>query len=112
MLAQSHSRGLTGVELVVSDAHEGLMKGIEEAFPGSMWQQCQSHFLRRALDLAWEVDKGALCEDLRMILQTNIREWAEEEKVLLEKHWGKRYPKLVAYLWPIWRNTSTRCGLS
>lgn len=91
-------RGLTGVELVVSDAHEGLVKGIEAAFPGSMWQQCQTHFMRRALDLARAVDKGALWEDLRMILQASSRERAEEEKALLEKHWRKKYPKLVAYL--------------
>ncbi len=91
-------RGLTGVELVVSDAHEGLVKGIEAAFPGSMWQQCQTHFMRRALDLTRETDKTALCEDLRMILQASSRERAEEEKALLEKHWGKKYPKLVAYL--------------
>ena len=91
-------RGLTGVELVVSDAHEGLVKGIEAAFPGSMWQECQTHFMRRALDLARDVDKGALCEDLRMILQASSRERAEEERALLEKHWGKKYPKLVAYM--------------
>ena len=48
--------------------------------------------------MAREMDKGALCEDLRMILQASTRERAEEEKALLEKHWGKKYPKLVAYL--------------
>ena len=74
------------------------MKGIETAFPGSMWQECQTHFMRRALDLARDVDKGALCEDLRLILQATSRERAEEEKALLEKHWGKKYPKLVTYL--------------
>jgi transposase-like protein len=92
------NRGLTGVELVVSDAHEGLVKAHEEAFPGSMWQECQTHFMRRALDLAREVDKGGLCEDLQMILQASSRERAEEEKVLLEKHWEKKYPRLVAYM--------------
>jgi len=42
--------------------------------------------------------KGALCEDLRIFLQASSRERAEEERALLEKHWGKKYPKLVAYL--------------
>lgn len=57
-------RGLAWVELVVSDAHEDLAKGIEAAFPGSMWQQCHTHFIRRALGLVWETDKACLCEDL------------------------------------------------
>ena len=43
-------RGLTGVELVVSDAHEGLVRAIDEAFPGAAWQECQTHFMRRALE--------------------------------------------------------------
>jgi len=74
------------------------VKGIEAAFPGSMWQQCQTNFMRRALDLAREVGKATLCEDLRMILQACSRERAEEERALLEEHWGKRFPKPVAYL--------------
>jgi transposase-like protein len=98
LFRQLKGRGLTGVELVVSDAHEGLVRASEEAFPGAMWQQCQTHFMRRALDLARDVDKGALCDDLRMILQASNRERAEEEKALLEKHWGKKYPKLLGYL--------------
>lgn len=85
-------RGLTGVELLVTDSQEGLVKGIEAAFPGSMWQECQTHFMRRALDFAREMDKGALCDDLRMTLQASNRERAEKEKALLEKHWGKNYP--------------------
>lgn len=37
------------MELVVSDAHEGLVRAIDEAFPGAAWQECQTHFMRRAL---------------------------------------------------------------
>jgi transposase-like protein len=44
------------------------------------------------------MDKSALCEDLGMILQASSRERAEEERALLEKHWGKKYPRLVTYL--------------
>jgi len=54
--------------------------------------------MRRALDLARELDKAALCEGLRMVLQASSRERAEEEKAPLEKHWGKKYPKLLVYL--------------
>ena len=51
-------RGLTGVELVVSDAHEGLVRAIEESFPGAMWQECQTHFMRRALDQVRDATRG------------------------------------------------------
>ena len=41
-------RGLTGVELVVSDAHAGLTKAIGQVL-GCPWQRCSVHFLRGAL---------------------------------------------------------------
>jgi hypothetical protein len=28
---------------VVSDAHEGLVRATDEAFPGAAWQECQTH---------------------------------------------------------------------
>ena len=43
-------RGLTGVELVVSDAHEGLVGAVHECFQGASWQRCQTHFRRNILD--------------------------------------------------------------
>ena len=33
-----------------------------------------------------------------MVLQAGSRERAEEEKALLESHWGGRYPKLLTYV--------------
>lgn len=43
-------RGLSGVELVVSDAHEGLVDAVHECFQGASWQRCQTHFRRNILD--------------------------------------------------------------
>jgi|GEM_PF-2567322 len=53
--------------------------------------------MRRALDLAREVDKGALCEDLRMILQASSWEWAEKEKAFWRST-GEEVSKGGAYL--------------
>ncbi len=43
-------RGLSGVELVVSDDHSGLKKAIAEVVTEAAWQRCFVHFLRNALD--------------------------------------------------------------
>ncbi|MBI3130029.1 MAG: transposase [Acidobacteria bacterium] len=32
------------------------MNAIQEGFPGAMWQECQTHFMRRALDLVRDRD--------------------------------------------------------
>jgi len=39
------ARGLSGVELVVSDAHGGIKVAIETVLSGSTWQRCRTHFM-------------------------------------------------------------------
>ena len=39
-------RGLKGVQLVISDHHEGLQNAIKRYFQGASWQHCQTHFHR------------------------------------------------------------------
>ena len=39
-------RGLKGVQLVISDHHEGLQNAIKRHFQGASWQHCQTHFHR------------------------------------------------------------------
>src|SRR5258707_2634499 len=50
------ARGLSGVNLLTSDAHEGLKSAIAAVLQGASWQRCRTHFMRNALAL---VPKGA-----------------------------------------------------
>ena len=43
------ARGLSGVRLVISDAHPGLVDAIASTLPGASWQRCRTHFLRNLL---------------------------------------------------------------
>ena len=54
------ARGLSGVELVTSDAHQGLKNAIAAVFTGASWQRCRTHFMANLLpecpsapNLAW-----------------------------------------------------------
>ena len=38
------ARGLTGVQLVTSDAHRGLVEAIGATLPGAGWQRCRTHY--------------------------------------------------------------------
>jgi putative transposase len=49
------TRGLGGVQLVISDAHSGLKQAIEAVLIGAAWQRCRVHFLRNVLA---QVPKG------------------------------------------------------
>jgi putative transposase len=44
-LRSLHKRGLKGVKLVISDAHEGLKGAIRRVF-GATWQRCRVHTIR------------------------------------------------------------------
>ena len=43
------ARGLSGVKLVVSDSHRGLIAAIGAVLPGAVWQRCRTHFMRNVL---------------------------------------------------------------
>jgi transposase-like protein len=49
------TRGLSGVRLVTSDAHAGLVAAIGATLPGATWQRCRTHYLR---DLLTKVTKS------------------------------------------------------
>jgi putative transposase len=50
------ARGLSGVALVTSDAHPGLVAAIAATLPGASWQRCRTHYLR---DLLTKVNKAS-----------------------------------------------------
>ncbi|MEB7410246.1 transposase, partial [Mammaliicoccus sciuri] len=43
-------RGLTTPELIISDAHSGLIKSIKSQFIDSSWQRCTFHFLKNIVE--------------------------------------------------------------
>ncbi|MFC4592565.1 IS256 family transposase [Sphaerisporangium corydalis] len=43
------ARGLSGVQLVISDAHAGLVQAVGASLPGASWQRCRTHYLRNLL---------------------------------------------------------------
>jgi transposase-like protein len=47
-LRQLARRGLRGVKLVISDAHEGIKAAVSKIFTAT-WQRCRVHFMRNAL---------------------------------------------------------------
>ncbi len=48
-LRSLRARGLGGTQLVISDAHQGLVNSIEAVLLGASWQRCRVHFMRNVL---------------------------------------------------------------
>jgi transposase-like protein len=70
-------RGLSGVQLVVSDAHAGLKKAIGQVL-GCPWQRCTVHFLREALGHARREQQPMLAALLRPLFSADTGEQARE----------------------------------
>jgi transposase-like protein len=69
------SRGLTGVQLCVSDAHQGLKAAIAKVL-GVPWQRCTVHFLRDCLGHARQEQQPMLGALVRPIFNRDDREQA------------------------------------
>jgi putative transposase len=48
-LRDLRDRGLSGVQLVISDAHSGLTNAVAAVLQGASWQRCRVHFMRNVL---------------------------------------------------------------
>jgi putative transposase len=90
-------RGLHGVELAITDSHEGLKRAIAEVLPEACWQRCYVHFLRNALDyLSRKADPDCLIE-LRWLYDRRSLEEARKDLVNWLGKWQERYPRLCEW---------------
>jgi transposase-like protein len=71
-------RGLSGVDVATSDAHEGLRSGLASAFPGLIWQRCQAHFRRNVIDQTPATLRERMHEMLDQVLGACSPERARE----------------------------------
>jgi len=97
-LSGLRKRGLRGVELVITDDHQGLKKAVAEVLPEAAWQRCYVHFLRNALDhLPRKADDDCLMELRWLYDRKNLEEARRDLGVWLAR-WQSRYPKLCNWV--------------
>jgi transposase-like protein len=90
------SRGLSGVELVVSDDHKGLKAAITRHFQGVSWQRCQVHYARNLLGMVSFAKRKELGVDLRGIFAATSREQALGIASSVAKKWRAKGNEKVA----------------
>jgi len=92
------NRGLKSPLLVVSDAHKGLVKAIEENFPGASWQRCKVHFMRNILAHIPQKEKERFAAKLKEIWLAHDISAARRRAAEIVAEYGKRFPKAIAIL--------------
>jgi len=97
-LRSLRARGLSGVRLVISDAHEGLKGAIAAVLLGAAWQRCRVHFLRNVLA---RIPKGSA----DMVLAAIRTIWAQPDAVAVREQLDEiaqklepRFPVVAAML--------------
>jgi transposase-like protein len=88
-LRSLRARGLSGVRLVISDAHEGLKGAIAAVLLDAAWQRCRVHFLRNVLA---RIPKGSA----QMVLAAIRTIWAQPDATLV----GEQLDEIAAKLEP------------
>jgi putative transposase len=89
-------RGLSGVELVVSDDHEGLKAAIARHFQGASHQRCQVHYARNLLGMVGAARRKELGADLRAIFAAPGRKQALTSASSVAEKWRKKGNEKVA----------------
>jgi len=92
------ARGLHGVQLVVSDAHQGLKEATTAVLSGACWQRCRTHFARNLLT---RVPKSA--QDLVATLARSVfaqpdgeSVWAQHGRIVAQL--AERFPEAAGLL--------------
>lgn len=101
-------RGLHGIELFISDAHEGLKAARKAIFPSVPWQRCQFHLQRNAIKyVPRRTMRRAVAEELRTVFNAPNAAEAQRYLDLFVAKYRQSAPDLAE-----WAETAILEGLS
>jgi putative transposase len=96
MLRGLVDRGLSGVQLVVSDDHEGIKAAVAGELPGAEWQRCVVHFERNVLSSVPSSEMSEVAEDLKAVFKIRRQKTARALTEEFVELYGGRFPKAVS----------------
>ena len=90
-------RGLRGVKLVISDAHEGIKAAVAKVF-NATWQRCRVHFMRNVLAYAGRQGRRVVSAFIATAFAQNDAEAARMQWRRVADQLRPKLPKLAAFL--------------
>jgi putative transposase len=92
------ARGLGGVQLVTSDAHQGLKDAIATVFAGASWQRCRTHFMTNLLSKIPRRAQPWVATMVRTIYQQPSPEEVHAQHHRMIGMLDERFPQAAALL--------------
>ena len=100
-LEELKERGVTQIDLVVSDALQGIENAVCAAFPQASHQFCVAHVKRQTLNCVSHKDKPQMVEELNEVFTLENKEMKSllgyEQFITFVVRWEKKYPVLKKY---------------
>jgi putative transposase len=90
-------RGLRGVKLVISDAHEGIKAAVSKVL-NATWQRCRVHFMRNVLAHAGRQGRRVVSAFIATAFAQNDAEAAKTQWRRVADQLRPKLPKLAAFL--------------
>ena len=90
-------RGLRGVKLVISDAHEGIKAAVAKVFK-TTWQRCRVHFLRNALAHAGKGQRQMVLALINTVFAQDTQEAAVTQWRVVADQLREKFPKLATVM--------------
>ena len=92
------ARGLSGVQLVISDAHQGLKDAIAAVFAGAAWQRCRTHFARNLLTRVPKSAQPFVATVVRSVFDQPSAEDVRAQHARVVEQLGPRFPDAARLL--------------
>jgi transposase-like protein len=92
------ARGLSGVRLVTSDAHPGLVDAIAASLPGAAWQRCRTHAMRNLLTRVPKSAQSFVATMVRTIFAQPDADMVHEQHRRIVAQLETRFPEAAALL--------------
>jgi putative transposase len=92
------ARGLSGVRLVTSDAHPGLVDAIAATLPGAAWQRCRTHCMRNLLTRVPKAAQSFVATMVRTIFAQPDADTVLEQHARIVDQLATRFPDAAALL--------------
>ncbi len=92
-------RGLHGVEMITSDAHEGLKAARKSVFPGVPWQRCQFHLQQNATAYVPKINmRSQVAADIRGVFHAPDANEAERLLKIATEKYRTTAPRLAEWM--------------